>query len=410
MARVNQPPRPIRVLSVDDNAPLRASLRTLFAQEEGIELVGDAGDGRAGVELAATLHLDVVLLDIEMPVMNGIEAGEQIKRRLPDTRIIYFVAETTWRSQALALGADAFLLKDTPIDTLIRTIRGVVAARSDAAPPSPTAARPGARGGRIARPQRLTESGGIRPLAAAVPSRSGDGQPPSQITPSQTTAPPRAGRNITLLLRQIRSAASALDRAVEELESVPTSPGKPTDRDQEAAANSGMAAALQATLELLQAFAGVATGQARSKPASAAESRGAPGPAASATPPQRGSADLWPPPVEPRPQAGPEQKPLPAATLAPPPSRMRAAPPAQTIHLAVHPPPALARLTKFLEAVATLQGVREVRPLRFQGGRLDVIVEYEGSEPLAVGLRELREFRPVVLPRRGKVMRVSLGS
>ena len=197
--------------------------------------------------------------------MNGIEAGEQIKRRLPDTRIIYFVAETTWRSQALALGADAFLLKDTPIDTLIRTIRGVVAARSDAAPPSPTAARPGARGGRIARPQRLTESGGIRPLAAAVPSRSGDGQPPSQITPSQTTAPPRAGRNITLLLRQIRSAASALDRAVEELESVPTSPGKPTDRDQEAAANSGMAAALQATLELLQAFAGVATGQARSQ-------------------------------------------------------------------------------------------------------------------------------------------------
>ena len=121
MARVNQPPRPIRVLSVDDNAPLRASRRTLFAQEEGIELVADAGDGRAGVELAATLRPDVVLLDIEMPVMNGIEAGEQIKRRLPDTRIIYFVAETTWRSQALALGADAFLLKDTPIDTLIRT-------------------------------------------------------------------------------------------------------------------------------------------------------------------------------------------------------------------------------------------------------------------------------------------------
>ncbi len=82
----------------------------------------------------------------------------------------------------------------------------------------------------------------------------------------------------------------------------------------------------------------------------------------------------------------------------------------QTIHLAVHPPPALARLTQFMEAVATLQGVREVRPLRFQGGRLDVIVEYEGAEPLAAALRELREFRPVVLPRRGKVMRVSLGS
>ena len=404
MARVNQPPCPIRVLSVDDNAPLCASLRTLFAQEEGIELVADAGDGRAGVELAATLRPDVVLLDIEMPVMNGIEAGEQIKRRLPDTRIIYFVAETTWRSQALALGADAFLLKDTPIDTLIRTIRGVVAAGPAAAQPSPTAARPGARGGRIARPQRLTERGGIRPVAAAAASRSGDERPPSQITPpqktpSQTPAPPRAGRNPTLL-RQIRSAAGALDRAAERLESMLPSPGRPTDRDQEAAANSGMAAARQAMVELLQAFAGGATG----------EDRGAPGAAASATPAQSGQADLWPPPLEPRPQAGPQPKPQPAASMEAPPSPIRAVPPVQTIHLAVHPPPALARLTQFMEAVATLQGVREVRPLRFQGGRLDVIVEYEGAEPLAAALRELREFRPVVLPRRGKVMRVSLGS
>ena len=178
------------------------------------------------------------------------------------------------------------------------------------------------------------------------------------------------------------------------------SPGRPTDRDQEAAANSGMAAARQAMVELLQAFAGGATG----------EDRGAPGAAASATPAQSGQADLWPPPLEPRPQAGPQPKPQPAASMEAPPSPIRAVPPVQTIHLAVHPPPALARLTQFMEAVATLQGVREVRPLRFQGGRLDVIVEYEGAEPLAAALRELREFRPVVLPRRGKVMRVSLGS
>ena len=133
----------IRVLSVDDNAPLRASLRAIFALEEDIELVGEAADGREGVERTEALRPDVVLMDIEMPVMNGIEAARLIRQRLPDTKIVFFVAEVIWRSQAMAIGADAFLLKETPIASVIESIRRV-AGRT--ASPEPT---------RLLRPEEL---------------------------------------------------------------------------------------------------------------------------------------------------------------------------------------------------------------------------------------------------------------
>lgn len=128
---------PIRVLVVDDNAPLRGSLRSLFALEDDLELVGEAADGREGVAQAQALEPDVVLLDIEMPVMNGIEAGRLIKARLPATKLVYFVAEVIWRSQALALGADAFLLKEMPVATVFDTIRRVARGRSTTTPSDP---------------------------------------------------------------------------------------------------------------------------------------------------------------------------------------------------------------------------------------------------------------------------------
>jgi DNA-binding NarL/FixJ family response regulator len=122
--------QPIRLLTVDDNAPLLASLHAIFALEEGIDLVGEAADGRAGLEQAEALRPDVVLLDIEMPVMNGIEAGRLIKERLPATKLVYFAAEVIWRSQALALGADAFVLKESPVATVIEAIRRVARERT----------------------------------------------------------------------------------------------------------------------------------------------------------------------------------------------------------------------------------------------------------------------------------------
>ena len=136
---------PIRVLIVDDNAPLRASLRSIFDWEDDINVVGEAVDGREAVERVGALRPDVVILDIEMPIMNGIEAARLIRQSLPDIKIVFFVAEVIWRTQAQAVGADAFLLKDTPIETVVDTIRqvtGQVARRAEEvpAPPSETPA------------------------------------------------------------------------------------------------------------------------------------------------------------------------------------------------------------------------------------------------------------------------------
>ena len=136
---------PIRVLIVDDNAPLRASLRSIFDWEDDSNVVGEAVDGREAVERVGALRPDVVILDIEMPIMNGIEAARLIRQSLPDIKIVFFVAEVIWRTQAQAVGADAFLLKDTPIETVVDTIRqvtGQVARRAEEvpAPPSETPA------------------------------------------------------------------------------------------------------------------------------------------------------------------------------------------------------------------------------------------------------------------------------
>ncbi|MFF7576976.1 DNA-binding response regulator, NarL/FixJ family, contains REC and HTH domains [Streptomyces sp. 136MFCol5.1] len=124
----------IRVLIVDDQALMRAGFRALLEAEDGIEVIGEAADGRQGVELAR-LHIpDVVLVDVQMPLMSGIEATRRIAAD-PQLVGVHVVILTNYGLDAyvfdaLRAGAAGFLLKDTEPAELLQAIR--VAARGDA--------------------------------------------------------------------------------------------------------------------------------------------------------------------------------------------------------------------------------------------------------------------------------------
>jgi DNA-binding NarL/FixJ family response regulator len=124
----------IRVLLADDQALVRAGFRALLDAEAGVEVVGEAGDGQAAVAMAARLLPDVVLMDVRMPVMDGIQATRRIAadERLDAVRVVIL---TTFELdeyvvEGLRAGASGFLVKDTEPVELLQAVR--VVARGDA--------------------------------------------------------------------------------------------------------------------------------------------------------------------------------------------------------------------------------------------------------------------------------------
>ena len=113
------------ILIVDDNAQLRALMRGIAAQEPDCHVVGEAADGAEAIRLAQELRPDIVLLDIAMPRVNGLEALRQIKTERPEIKIIIVTvhAEDAYRQVAADGGADAFLLKKTLVTVLLPTIQ-----------------------------------------------------------------------------------------------------------------------------------------------------------------------------------------------------------------------------------------------------------------------------------------------
>ncbi len=117
----------IRVFIAEDHPIVRRGVKDLLATEPDIQMIGEATNGRQAVELVVELQPDVVLMDLVMPIMDGIEATRQIRNRAPDVRILVLTSFATDDKvfPAIKAGALGYLIKDTAPEDLIRAIRQV---------------------------------------------------------------------------------------------------------------------------------------------------------------------------------------------------------------------------------------------------------------------------------------------
>lgn len=117
----------IRILIAEDQRIVREGLVALLEDEAAIELVGEATNGQQAIELFAELRPDVVLMDLQMPVLDGAEATRQIRARFPDARILVLTTYATdeFIFKALRAGAQGYLLKDASADELLSAIQAI---------------------------------------------------------------------------------------------------------------------------------------------------------------------------------------------------------------------------------------------------------------------------------------------
>ena len=116
-----------RVLIVDDVPQVRRELRTLLPLLDDIDIVGEAEDGQSAIELAAALQPDVILMDVEMPIVDGLAATRRIKQASPATRIIILSIhnDAAVRAKARSAGADDFVDKGAPLAALLHAIQTI---------------------------------------------------------------------------------------------------------------------------------------------------------------------------------------------------------------------------------------------------------------------------------------------
>lgn len=121
----------IRVLLVDDHKLIRVGLRKILEAQAGMEIIGEAGDGNAALEQARDLKPDVVVLDINMPNMNGVEATRKLARLSPAPRILIVSVhhQDPVPTRLLEAGASGYLTKDTAADEIIAAVNQVYAGR-----------------------------------------------------------------------------------------------------------------------------------------------------------------------------------------------------------------------------------------------------------------------------------------
>ena len=202
----------ISTLLVDDQPLIRSGIRALLESEDGIDVVGEAADGQAGVELATQLRPDIVLMDVQMPVMDGIEATRRIARdeRLATTRVVmltnYGLDEYVF--EALRAGASGFLLKDSNPEELVQGLR--VVADGDALL-SPAITRT-LIGEFVARPPDAQTAGGLEVLTnreREVVAQVAHGLSNEEIAAAMVISPTTAKTHVSRAMTKL----GALDRA-----------------------------------------------------------------------------------------------------------------------------------------------------------------------------------------------------
>jgi DNA-binding NarL/FixJ family response regulator len=122
----------IRVLLVDDQCLFREGLETLLSVHKDIEVVGEASNGQEAVDVAAQVQPDVVLMDVRMPILDGVRATRRLKRALPQCRVIVLTTfdDDEYVFDALRAGAVGYLLKDVPSARLVEAIRAAARGES----------------------------------------------------------------------------------------------------------------------------------------------------------------------------------------------------------------------------------------------------------------------------------------
>lgn len=126
----------IRLVLADDHAMVRAGTRELLEQQSDIEIVGEASNGAEAVQLAQELQPDVVVMDVRMPGMSGVEATRRIKADFPDIKVLVLTAhdDDEYVFALLQAGANGYMMKTAEIDELVKAIRTVAAGQSMLAP------------------------------------------------------------------------------------------------------------------------------------------------------------------------------------------------------------------------------------------------------------------------------------